>query len=150
MNRISTFKQWLVDTGERVGSTLALTAITFLLAADTIDAGFWKGLAATLVVGGVNVLKAALFSWMPVLQVWWQDAAVRVLWTFAIVGSGQFVSTEWLDLISVDFWQGVAVAGGTAALTLLKTIIAKRVGGDLSPASLVDAPPDVPPPGGAE
>lgn len=135
-----TFKQWAVDTAEKAGSTAAQVAIVYILAAEALDSTFVKGLVATLVVALVNVIKAGFTTWMPTYTIWWQDMSVRAIWTFVITAAGTFVNTSWLDLISVQFWQGVAIAGGSAGLAVIKAALAKLRPATISPASLVKPP----------
>ena len=130
-------KKWLVDTGERVATTIVEVAIVYILAAKAVDGEFWRGLVVALVCGVVNVLKAALTTWIPKPTNWALDMMVRALWTFLISLFGSLISVGWLDIISLEYWKVVAIAGATSALSVLKSLIAKPREGTVTPASLV-------------
>lgn len=132
-------KTWFLDTAERAGTTLIQAAIVYVLAAQAIDGEFWRGLAVACVIALVNVLKAAMTSWMPTPEDWRADMLVRTFWTFAVSLLGSLASAGWLDIISISFWRSVLLSAATAALAVLKAIFARRYPDTLSPASLVRA-----------
>jgi hypothetical protein len=140
MEQTITLKDWLLDTLERVFSTLVQAALVFVLAAESLDATFWRGLAVALVIALVNVLKASLTAWMPRPTTWLADAAVRTLWTFLIALLGSLASVTWLNLLDVNFWQQTALAALVAAGAVAKALLARLRPGTITPASLVVAP----------
>jgi hypothetical protein len=134
-----TWKVWLVDTGERVLTTMVEVAIVYVLAAQAIDGAFWRGLVVALVTGVVNVIKAALTYKIPKPRSWALDMMVRALWTFVISLLGALASAGWLDIISMEYWKMIALAGATSVLSMLKSLIAKQRANTITPASLAPA-----------
>lgn len=133
-------KLWLIDTAEKAGTTLIEAAIVYMLAAQAYDGEFWRGLAVAVVIAVVNVLKAALTSWMPTPTDWRLDMVVRAGWTFIISILGSLASVTWLDIVDMQFWRGVLLAAAVAALAVVKAFLARRLpSGRVSPASLVSA-----------
>ena len=133
-------KLWLIDTAERAGSTLVQAAIVYALAAQSLDSEFWKGLIVAVVIALVNVLKAALTTWIPKPADWRLDMIVRASWTFMIAFLGSLASVEWFHLIDASFWKSVVLASFTAALAVLKgTFAYLRPTQGITPASLAPA-----------
>ena len=56
---------------------------------------------------------------------WWRDALERVLWTFVEVFVGGLAVG---DLLSLETYQTAALAGAAAALAVVKTVAASRLG----------------------
>lgn len=133
-----TFKQWLLDTLERAGSTLVQSAIVFFLAAQGTDGvGNWKAIFAALFPAVANVILNALTYKVPLIKNFWGDLCYRVARTFLVVFLGAMVATT-ADLFDVDVWQAAAVAGGAAVLAVIKAEISKRLRpSTITPASLV-------------
>lgn len=133
-------KLWILDTAEKTGATLVQAAIVYMVAAQTMDSDFWRGLVVALVIAAVNVLKAAMTAWIPQPKSWRLDMVVRALWTFVISVLGSLASIEWFDLISASFWKSVLLAGLMAALAVVKAAFAYlRPEEGMTPASLVPA-----------
>ena len=131
-----TWKVWLIDTAERVATTIVEVAIVYFVAAKAIDGDFWRGLVVAVVSGGLNVIKAAMTAWIPKPKNWALDMMVRGIWTFIIALFGSLISATWLDIVSMEYWKMIALAGGTAALSVLKSVIAKQRPDTVTPASL--------------
>lgn len=56
---------------------------------------------------------------------WWRDAAERVTMTF-VQGAVSAVALH--RLTDLSMWQGAAMAGVTAALSMVKTVVARHTG----------------------
>lgn len=56
---------------------------------------------------------------------WWRDALERVLWTFVEVFAAGLVAGNLLDLAT---YESAALAGVAAALAVVKTVAASRIG----------------------
>lgn len=136
-----TFKVWIADTGEKVLSTLIQTAIVYVLAAQAVDEQFYRGLLVACVIAASNVLKAALFFWIPNPENWMADMVVRAVWTFLIALLGSVAAIQGMELFDTNFWVQVLAAAGSAALVVVKSTLAKRKGDTLSPASLASTLP---------
>lgn len=131
------WKKWLVDTAERVTTTIVEVAIVYIVAAKAVDGEFWRGLLVALVCGVVNVIKAALTTKIPKPTNWALDMMVRAVWTFAITILGHLASVSWLEIVSMEYWKMLAIAGATAALSVLKSLVARSRSNTVTPASLV-------------
>ena len=130
------WKVWIVDTVERVATTVIEVAIVYCLAAQAIDGAFWRGLIVAVVSGALNVIKAAMTAKIPKPRNWALDMMVRGLWTFVIAMFGSLITASWFDLINLEYWKMIALAGGTTALSMLKSVVARSRANTVTPASL--------------
>ena len=57
-----------------------------------------------------------------------RDISERVFWTFAASVGGLLISWPTFDLADMEMWKAAATAGVIAVITLLKGVVASRVG----------------------
>lgn len=125
---------WIRDTGERMLATFAAAAVTWLLAGPALDASWVQALAAAVIPPVLVVLSSALPGLVYTGPVWWIDATVRVVRSFLQGFVGALIADTMV--LDVSFWQAAALAGALAAWAAVKSIIAAKVAGTISPASL--------------
>lgn len=66
----------------------------------------------------------------------WKDTSERVISTAAQAAIGVFTASQ-SNLLNVDFKAAAAVVGTAALASFLKALVAGKVSGTVSPASLV-------------
>ncbi len=130
------FDLWLRDTTERVVSTFLQYAALWLLAMPTTGAGVVTSLLAACLPPVFVVLMSALPGLTYRGTRWWADALCRIARSGAQGALGALIVTGPLDLVHVTAWQTAALAAGGAVLTALKSEVARRISGTLTPASL--------------
>lgn len=133
-----TVEQWIRDTGERAISTWAQSAVVWLLAADRLGVDWLPALVASTVPPVLVVLMSAIPNLTYSGPVWWKDALCRIVRSAVQGGLGALIAAG-PDLVELRTWQVAGIAAATAALTAAKTIIARRVPGTVTPASLAGA-----------
>lgn len=123
------------DALERVVTTMIEAVLAFLISTSFTDDAFWRGLVVVVVVGAANAIKMLLTLWVPTFTVWWHDMAYRTASTFAVTLAGAYASASWFDITSTAFAEQAAFAAITAALAVLKSIVARLRPATVSPAS---------------
>jgi hypothetical protein len=139
-NPTMTVELWVRDTGERVVSTFLAAATTWLLAVltGTIDRATWvEALVAATFPPVIVVLMTALPALTYTGQVWWIDALTRVARSFVQGALGALAAGA--SFLEVSAWQAAAVAGGLAASTTAKSVLARFRVGTITPASFARA-----------
>ncbi len=131
-----TFRRWLVDTLERSLASLVQALLVFV---PTVS-GAWDGdvgkalIGATFPAVGAVILAAVSASFPPPAS-WALDAVLRTVRTFVVTVLSAMIA-DGVDLFDVTVWRSAALAGLMAAATVVKALIARRVAGTITPASL--------------
>lgn len=133
-----TFKQWLSDTAERALSTYIQTFIVFATGmAASMNFGVLKAAALAAIPAAINVLYQALAGWEPPKSKSWAlDVLVRCARTFLYTALGLMI-TNAFSFTDTSAWQTAAAAGLTAVLVVVKSALAERRKGTITPASFV-------------
>lgn len=130
---------WLKDTFERVASSFVEALITFALVAGTLDLSVEGVLKSGAVLAAIVALKQAVFAVSPgVTGNWFLDTASRAGWS-AVQAALTVAAVDGFDFADGSAWRAAAAAGIMAALTIIKSAIASRRTGTITPASLAKA-----------
>jgi hypothetical protein len=129
-----TLDRWIRDTAERMIATFVAAVIAWLLAAGSLDATWVEALVAATIPPVLVVLSNALPALVYTGPVWWIDALVRVARSFVQGFLGALLAGQFV--LDVSTLQAAAMAGLLAAAAVVKTLLARRVDGTISPASL--------------
>jgi hypothetical protein len=146
MNTTITLKTWVLDTIEKAGITALQALLVLIPTVQVWDNATYKALVAAGIFAVLNVFKQALTFWIPTPKSFVLEVVVRALWTFGISILGVATAGGVFDLFSATAWRAAAVGGLMAAAAVVKGLIARRVSGPLSQASLMPKPDDTPPP----
>lgn len=123
----------LRDLVMRVLLTAGWTILGGLTAVEVTDLSLTLagGLALAAVAGALAAVKAwvALMLEQGGPSSGWVDIAWRTVWTWLQAGLGVVVVAAPTDLVSVDLWQGAAIAASAAVFSLGKSLAAELLAG---------------------
>jgi hypothetical protein len=129
------FDVWVRDTGERVVSTFIQSVAVFLSAGSALGVSWVEALVVACLPAVLAVVMNALPRLRWVAGPWWRDALARVVRSF-VQGFLAALIANAANIVSLGAVRAAALGGGLAALTAVKTLIARQVPNTLTPASL--------------
>lgn len=129
---------WIRDTAERAVSSFVQAVLVFLTAGEALNTSWVEG----LVLASIPPLLAVVMNAVPQLVYrggsWPVDAVYRVARSSVQAFCAALLASA-TGLADLTVWRAATVTAGMAALTAIKTVIASKVPGTITPASLAVA-----------
>lgn len=123
-----------LSLAEKALMTYLEALVTFLVAADNLGADKWTMAAVAAIPAALTIIANGL-PVIPVGLPFLADALLRVVRTYVVTFIGVLVAAP-VFVLSVDAAQAASIAGVTAALAVIKTLLASQVGRSNSAALL--------------
>lgn len=119
--------QQLKDIGERALTTFVITFISLFGLSGAITMTATTAAAVGGLAAALSLIKNALTGVIAASNggTWWQDMLERTMWTFIQVWIGLIVVN---GTIAFSQWKITAIAAIPAALDVIKSVLASRVG----------------------